>query len=181
MFTSLQLRVPPQLIDPQLYVCRDQNQQPQPQQQQAPVNPNVEIKPKSGKIVKCKFTPEEDQKLKELVQIHGTSSWKLISSLMGTRNHRQCRERYKNYLDPNLRNDPWTFEEDHLLVDKFAEYGPRWNKIAKFFTNRSDNSLRNRWQLMLRQWERQNSEKKQGIDLYQNTDLYDNVTLATIN
>ena len=106
--------------------------------------------------VKVKFTPEEDEKLKMLVLAHGTNSWSFIAKLMETRNHRQCRERWKNYLNPSLRSDPWTFEEDKLLVDKYAEYGPKWNKISKFFVNRSDNSIRNRWQLMLRQWERQN-------------------------
>lgn len=107
------------------------------------------------KSVKYKFTAEEDEKLKMLVLSHGTSSWGFIAQLMGTRNHRQCRERWKNYINPALRNDPWTLEEDQLLVDKYAEFGPKWNKIAKFFAHRSDNAIRNRWQLMIRQWERQ--------------------------
>ncbi|OHT05974.1 Myb-like DNA-binding domain containing protein [Tritrichomonas foetus] len=109
--------------------------------------------------IKVKFTPEEDEKLKMLVMAHGTSAWSFIAHLMGTRNHRQCRERWKNYINPSLRSDPWTLEEDQLLVDKYAEFGPKWNKIAKSFANRSDNSIRNRWQLMLRQWERQNHAK----------------------
>ena len=111
------------------------------------------------KSPKYKFTAEEDEKLKMLVLSHGTSSWAFIARLMGSRNHRQCRERWKNYINPALRNDPWTLEEDQLLVDKYAEFGPRWNKISKFFLNRSDNSIRNRWQLMLRQWERQKHGK----------------------
>lgn len=110
-----------------------------------------------GRTMKSKFTPEEDERLKSLVMLHGTNSWTFISHLMGTRNRRQCRERWKNYLNPELRNEPWTFEEDQLLVDKYAQFGPKWNKLAKFFTNRSDNSIRNRWQLMLRQWERQHN------------------------
>jgi hypothetical protein len=75
---------------------------------------------------------------------------------MDSRNERQCRERWKNYINPSLRSDPWTLEEDQLVVQKYAEFGPKWNKISKFFSNRSDNAVRNRWQLMLRQWERQN-------------------------
>ena len=138
----------------------------QPPPIQPPLNPDsteqsteLGARPESQnkqKSVKLKFTAEEDEKLKMLVLSHGTSSWAFIARLMGTRNHRQCRERWKNYINPALRNDPWTFEEDQLLVDKYAEFGSRWNRIAKFFTNRSDNSIRNRWQLMLRQWERQN-------------------------
>ena len=148
-----------------------------PQQQVTQQTPPVNKSP--GKNVKCKFTPEEDQKLRELVQAHGTSSWKLISNLMGTRNLRQCRERWKNYLDPVLRNDPWTLEEDQLLVQKYSEFGPRWNKISRFFVNRSDNNIRNRWQLMLRQWERKNSDKKQRDELYQNEEVVGEVLLQT--
>ena len=141
----------------------------------------VQTSKPSGKSIKCKFTPEEDQKLRELVQLHGTSSWKLVANLMVTRNHRQCRERWKNYLDPVLRNDPWTLEEDQLLVQKFSEFGPRWNKISRFFANRSDNNIRNRWQLMLRQWERKNTDKKQRNELYQNEDVVGEVYLQTGN
>lgn len=116
------------------------------------------------KSIKIKFTPEEDEKLRNLVQAHGTNSWNLIAGLMGNRNARQCRERWKNYVNPELRNEPWTLEEDKLLVEKYEEYGPKWNKIAKHFVNRSDNSLRNRWQLMLRQWERRRQTPAYGIE-----------------
>lgn len=123
--------------------------------------PNVQ-----PKKVKNKFTPEEDKKLLQLVNTYGTNSWPTIASLMGTnRNQRQCRERWKNYVNPDLENgQPWTYEDDQLLVQKYEELGPKWNKIAKFFHNRSDNSIRNRWQLIIRQWERksrQNTEQEE--------------------
>jgi hypothetical protein len=101
-----------------------------------------------GRYVKVKFTPEEDALLSELVEEHGPKDWNAISSIMQTRNARQCRERYKNYLDPNLRSDAWTFDEDALLEEKYGEFGAKWNKIAKFFTNRSDNAIRNRWMML---------------------------------
>jgi hypothetical protein len=41
-------------------------------------------------------------------------------------------------------------EEDAMLLAKYAEYGTKWNQIAPFFTNRSNNSLRNRWQMLNR-------------------------------
>jgi hypothetical protein len=67
---------------------------------------------------------------------------------MQTRNPRQCRERFKNYLDPELNREPWTEEEDSLLEEKYREFGAKWNKIGQFFLNRSDNSLRNRWMMI---------------------------------
>lgn len=100
--------------------------------------------------VKVKFTETEDAQLTELVNTYGSKDWIHISKLMVTRNPRQCRERWNNYLNPDLRTDPWSAEEDKLLDEKFAEYGAKWNKIAKFFTNRSDNNIRNRWMLIAR-------------------------------
>ena len=127
--------------------------------------------------IKNKFTPEEDERLRQLVSVYGTNSWSTIASLMGNRNHRQCRERWKNYVDPSLKNEPWTYEEDHLLVEKYAELGPKWNKISKFFSSRSDNSIRNRWQLIIRQWERQNRQKmiaaSTTVDVYQEGEVID--------
>ena len=100
--------------------------------------------------VKVKFTPEEDEALLKLVQQFGTKDWIKISTLIGTRNPRQCRERFKNYLNPELRKDQWTKEEDELLEQKFKEFGAKWNKISKFFVHRSDNALRNRWMMIAR-------------------------------
>lgn len=100
--------------------------------------------------IKIKFTEEEDAKLLQLVMQHGTKDWIHISQMMETRNPRQCRERWNNYVNPALRTDPWSAEEDMLLDQKFAEFGPRWNKISKFFKNRSDNSIRNRWMMIAR-------------------------------
>ena len=100
--------------------------------------------------VKNKFSAEEDARLKEIVSIHGTKNWLKISKLMGTRNPRQCRERWNNYINPVLRNDSWTKEEEAILEEKFKEYGPHWNKIGKFLVNRSDNNIRNRWMMIQR-------------------------------
>jgi hypothetical protein len=98
-----------------------------------------------GRHVKVKFTVQEDSRLLDLVRAHGRTSWQTIATLMGTKNSRQCRERYNNYLNPDLRRGSWTTEEDDLLREKYAEFGPKWNKIGQFFTNRSDMVLRNRW------------------------------------
>jgi hypothetical protein len=101
-------------------------------------------------ITKVKFSHEEDDRLRALVEQYGTKSWKEVAHSMETRNARQCRERYNNYLKPDLRQDDWKTEEDLLLERKYMEYGGKWNKISRFFLNRSDLSLRNRWMILQR-------------------------------
>jgi hypothetical protein len=92
-----------------------------------------------------KFTPDEDAELVRLVEQLGTTDWPQVAAQLGTRNARQCREMYKNYLDPGLRHGEWTPAEDALLLAKHAKHGSKWNLISRFFEDRSDNALRNRW------------------------------------
>ena len=96
-------------------------------------------------LVSQKFTPEEDEKLKNLVKTYGTNDWKTISSLIPNRSQRQCRERWKNYLSPDVSNAPWTSEEDQLLEEKYKELGSQWSRISKFFNARTDIHVKNRW------------------------------------
>ena len=91
------------------------------------------------------FSPEEDERLKELVSQFGEKNWKNIARQMPNRTTRQCRERYKNYLSPHLSNAVWTEEEDALLREKYAEIGPKWATIACFFHGRSDVNVKNHW------------------------------------
>ena len=97
------------------------------------------IKPK-----KKSFSIKEDAMIIYLVNNIGTN-WREIAKMIPGRTERQCRERYKTYLDPNLRHDPWTPEEDKLLIKLYNEIGPRWAEMTKSFPGRSDNSIKNRY------------------------------------
>ena len=96
-----------------------------------------------------KFTAEEDRLLESLVNELGTHAWKKVSARMKTRSTRQCRERYTNYLAPNVTNGPWTAAEDALLEQKVQEMGQKWSKIASFFEGRSDVNIKNRHALLV--------------------------------
>ncbi|EAY14200.1 Myb-like DNA-binding domain containing protein [Trichomonas vaginalis G3] len=111
-------------------------------------------------VPKIKFTLEEDERLTEIIERIGTKSWRLISLEMKNRTPRQCRERWINYISPQLRNDPWTEEEDKLLDEKCLEFGSRWHKISEFFNNRSGNAIRNRFKLRQRHELRQSHKLK---------------------
>lgn len=97
-------------------------------------------------ISRHKFSIDEDNALRNLVNEHGTTNWRFIAENMTTnRTARQCRDRWKNYLMPGIKSAPWTPEEDQLLEEKYAALGSQWSRIAKFFPNRTDINVKNRW------------------------------------
>ena len=106
--------------------------------------------PQPERRVRSKFTPHEDETIIRIVNEFGPRAWRLIASNLPGRSARQIRERYVNYLSPKVCNDPWTFEEDQRLREKVAQHGRKWSKIAKFFKNRTDVIIKNRWSKLQR-------------------------------
>jgi hypothetical protein len=115
------------------------------------ISPHLPMKTRTRRPhPKEKVTPEEDALLTGLVYEFATADWHGISERMGGRNPRQCRDRWLNYLSPEVGNGPWTPDEEQLLVDKVHEFGPMWTHIATFFPTRTDINLKSRWKLMQR-------------------------------
>ena len=98
---------------------------------------------------KFKFSQEEDRKLINLVGIYG-NDWFTIAQKMEGRNVRQCRERWRYYLDPSLKRIPWTDKDDELLLQKVKEMGNKWKAMTKFFPNRTYITLKNRYATLSR-------------------------------
>lgn len=61
------------------------------------------------------------------------------------RSGKQIRERYLNYLRPNLSLKKWAFEEDQEILRLVAKYGRSWRTIEKKLKNRSQNQIKNRY------------------------------------
>jgi hypothetical protein len=114
---------------------------------------------------KIKFTPQEDEMLRELVGRFGATDWRRVASHLSTRNSRQCRERWKNYLDPLVaHSQEWTDDDDALLESVFADVGSRWTTLASYFPGRSTNSVKNRWIALQRRKRRRARARRQAID-----------------
>ncbi|OHT03738.1 hypothetical protein TRFO_06576 [Tritrichomonas foetus] len=96
-------------------------------------------------LIRKKFTSEEDETLRRLVQEYGAKKWDQIAQMMPGRTGRQCRDRYRNYLIPGFFNGQWSQDEDQLLHEKFNQMGPQWARMMQYFPGRSANSLKNRW------------------------------------
>jgi hypothetical protein len=97
------------------------------------------------KLVKGSWTREEDEVILQFVEQNGHKDWARLASLLPRRTGKQCRERFRNHLDPILMHRPWTAAEDDQLVELHAQYGNQWTRISTFFEGRTDNCVKNRW------------------------------------
>ncbi|EPR79975.1 Myb-like DNA-binding domain protein [Spraguea lophii 42_110] len=100
-----------------------------------------------------KWTKEEDILLINAVEENG-ESWKIVSKYLENRTYLQCRERYKNHLDKNIKKCKWTDEEDLILLELCKDYlieegsdGRKsgWADIAKKIKYRTDMQCRKRY------------------------------------
>lgn len=103
------------------------------------------IKEKKSKVPKRRFSPEEDELIIKHVENGGAKNWRSIAEKLTNRSAAQVRERYVNYLDPNITHRPWTDEEELLLIKCVKEIGSKWTQIASYFEKRTDVNVRNHW------------------------------------
>jgi glycerol-3-phosphate cytidylyltransferase-like family protein len=101
--------------------------------------------PSSGKMSKRQlWTPKEDAQVVELVKEFGTK-WAVVASYMNNRTGKQVRDRYTNYLQPNIKTDVWTEDEDQLLINLYFELGKKWSMIANKIPGRTENQVKSRF------------------------------------
>ena len=115
----------------------------------APVKPRVKQLTKH-KMIKTKWTPEEDKLLTDAVNELGTNNWTLIATRVSGRTGKQCRERWTGQICPTISKVSWTHTEDMLLFQYQRLFGNKWAQIAQFLPNRSPISVKNRWNWYLR-------------------------------
>ena len=95
------------------------------------------------------WTEEEDELLRSIVHKHCNLTWNEIAKRIHSTNPmieksgKQCRERYRNYLNVSIINKPWTKDEKMLFILLHSTYGNHWREISKFFSERNDLSMKN--------------------------------------
>jgi hypothetical protein len=113
---------------------------------------------------KGRWTLEEDQKLSQVIADHGTK-WALVTAMIPGRTSDQCRQRWRNNLDPGLRTTQgassaaacnynnkgkWTAQEDAKLAQAVKEHGDNnWVAVAALVPGRRNDQCRHRWTVFL--------------------------------
>jgi myb proto-oncogene protein len=89
------------------------------------------------------WTEPEDRLLAAMVARLGTGRWREVSQYLFCRTGKQCGERYKNHLDPQIDRSPWKPHEI-LIIETFRmENGNRWSKLSKLLPGRPTNAIKN--------------------------------------
>ncbi|KAL6366227.1 hypothetical protein LRP88_00072 [Fusarium phalaenopsidis] len=92
------------------------------------------------------WSDQEDNRLRELVQACNAPDWNCIAQEIGSRTARQCRERHKNFLEPNLNKKDITPEEGARIEQLVEEMGKNWADVARRLgSRRTGNAVKNWW------------------------------------
>jgi hypothetical protein len=93
-----------------------------------------------------KWTYLEDSILRKAILYYGPKNWQQISYCLDGRNNSQCFHRWMKGINPKIKRDKWSFEEDLTLGVALKIYGnKKWSKIANHLTGRTDIQCRERF------------------------------------
>lgn len=97
-----------------------------------------------------RWTPEQDEMLRNAVEKHNGQNWKAIANLVQGRDHVQCLQRWKKVLQPGLVKGMWRKSEDDLLLELMSTTKPKnWADVAQKIPGRTAKQCRERWSLNL--------------------------------
>ena len=96
-------------------------------------------------LVKGPWSKEEDALVISQVKKQGPQKWSDIASNLPGRIGKQCRERWHNHLNPKIKKNNWSMEEELVLYLCNRGKKNKWADIAEKLEGRTDNSIKNHW------------------------------------
>ena len=133
------------------------------------------MKSKNGNSVKQAWNDQQDLKLLSMIVAMGPYKWEKMAKEMEHRTRKQCRDRWHNQLNPLLKKDNWTVEEDWILFILHQTLKNRWAEITTVLIGRSDNSIKNYWNSNL---SHKQAEYQQYLNAYLKEKMQDNTDSA---
>ena len=121
----------------------------------------------NGTMRPGKWSQPEDDMLRELVQRH-QDKWGKIANVLNfeihgripIRNSKNCKERWNNYLNPDINRGAWTENEDIAMLEGYLQHGSKWSMIAETLSNRIESFIKNRVKSLLHKAKKSNHEDK---------------------
>lgn len=74
--------------------------------------------------------------------------WDVVAQRMypnGERKPKDCRKRWCNSLDPNLKKGKWTKDEDEKLIKAYEKHGASWQRVSNEISGRTDDQCAKRY------------------------------------
>ncbi|BFZ58409.1 Pre-mRNA-splicing factor cef1 [Savitreella phatthalungensis] len=87
------------------------------------------------------WTNVEDEILKAAIAKYGLNQWARISSLLVRKTPKQCKARWREWLDPGIRKLEWTRDEDEKLLHAVKLFPSQWRTVAGFVGRTSTQCL----------------------------------------
>lgn len=85
---------------------------------------------------------------------HVFKNWGKLAAHMPGRTSKQCRERWRQYLDPRLNRSLFSPQEDERLIQLYEKLGKQWSLIAKHLDGRTENSVCSRIKALMNKMKR---------------------------
>ena len=99
--------------------------------------------PTTGTYHRTPWSLNEDYLLRKAVMTfrhapQGRQDILFSAAMVPGRSAKQCRERWRNHVDPSISREPWSEEENALLLRLYEERYGKWCDISVAFPGRPD-------------------------------------------
>jgi hypothetical protein len=78
------------------------------------------------------------------------ANWAAVADHVPGRTSKQCRERWFNHLDPNIKRGGHTEDEDNIILAQQTKIGNRWSLISAMLPGRTEDAVKIRWKTLQR-------------------------------
>lgn len=100
-----------------------------------------------------KWTSVEDMKLissvNEYLSVGSIPDYRMIAKRINHRSPKQCRERYENSLQPDVKRGEWSFDETLILAQLMTSHGQNWAAVKDQLKTRTYNAIKKKGRKLL--------------------------------